>query len=147
MTSHASNAAAGALFVLIGLFFGGHAYSGLAIGTALNMGPGYFPLVLAAILIVLGLAIAASGLRVPAGTMGAIPWRGATLILLSPIVFGATISRLGLVPALTLTLLLAAFAGREISPLRAVLITAGLVVFCILVFHVGLGSPMRLIAL
>ena len=46
---------AGAFFVFVGLVYGSIAWFGLPIGVALNMGPGYFPIVLSGMLIVLGL--------------------------------------------------------------------------------------------
>ena len=41
------------MFILFGLFFGVQSL-GMEIGTAFRMGPGYFPLVLAGVLILLG---------------------------------------------------------------------------------------------
>ena len=48
-----TDAAAGVLFILFGLFFGIQSL-GLDLGTAFRMGPGYFPLVLAVVLVIFG---------------------------------------------------------------------------------------------
>ena len=53
LTFDRTNALCGALFIATGLFFLVQSL-GLEIGTAFRMGPGYFPLVLAIVLIVLG---------------------------------------------------------------------------------------------
>ena len=47
---------AGLIFIGFGLAFG-YATLGYQIGTALRMGPGYFPLVLAGIMVLLGVVI------------------------------------------------------------------------------------------
>ena len=57
-----TDALAGLLFIAFGLLFGVQAL-GLELGTAFRMGPGYFPLVLSGILILLGLAIVASAIH------------------------------------------------------------------------------------
>ena len=51
-----TDAAAGILFILFALFFGLQSL-GLELGTAFRMGPGYFPLVLSAVLLGFGLLI------------------------------------------------------------------------------------------
>ena len=135
---------AGLLFIAIGLFFGLHAYFGLSIGTGLRMGPGYFPIILSAAMVFLGAVIAAQSIGKATPTFGAVPWRGGTLILICPLIFGALVQGLGLVPALAITVFIASFASVRMTLPLAVVLTIGLVGFCVLVFHYGLGSPIRL---
>ena len=66
------------------------------------------------------------------------------MILAAPVVFGLTVRGLGLVPALALVVLISAFASRRMSLWLAVALTVGLTVFCVLVFSLGLGLPLRL---
>lgn len=136
--------AAGLFFIAIGLFFGLSAWFGLQIGTAFKMGPGYFPIMLSIAMVILGALIAFQSLGKATPNIGTVPWRGALLILLCPIAFGATLHGLGLVPALALAVFTASFASQRMSLLLAVALTVGLVAFCVLVFHYGLGSPIRL---
>ena len=76
------------------------------------MGPGYFPLVLAVVLILLGADHRSSRrLRVEGEPVGPIAWRGMVFILPAPIFFGLTVRGLGFVPSLFLTALIAAFAS------------------------------------
>ena len=137
---------AGAIFIAIGLafFVGG---LGLERGTAFRMGPGYFPLVLAGLMILIGAAITVQGLREEALaiTMHAVPWRGLVLILIAPILFGFTVRGLGLLPAIALVALVSSFASRRMGLVMAAAITVLLTAFCVLVFNVGLGLPIRLI--
>jgi len=135
---------AGFFFLAIGLFFGLTAYLDLPIGSSLRMGPGYFPIMLSIAMVVLGGAIAAKSLGKATPSLGTLPWRGAALILICPVIFGALVQGLGLVPALAIAISIASFASVRMTPLLAIALTIGLVIFCVLVFHYGLGSPIRL---
>jgi hypothetical protein len=134
---------AGVIFIALGLLFGVGA-THLELGSALRMGPGYFPLILAGLLIALGLAIVVNGLGHSAPDRLTVPWRGLVLILAAPVVFGLTVQGLGLAPALALVALLSAFASRRMSVALAVALSLCLTVFCVLVFSLGLGLPLRL---
>jgi hypothetical protein len=65
---------------------------------------------------------------------GSVPWGRAALILAAIIFFGATIGGLGVVPALLVTVFLAALAGHGTSWRTAALISVGLTALCVLVF-------------
>ena len=138
-----ANGACGALFVAFGAFFALQSL-GLDIGTTFRMGPGYFPLVLAGILILLGLVILFQATRVAGEPLGAIAWRGALFILPAPIFFGLTARGLGFVPALFFTCLIAAFASHKMKTLAALLLAAVVTLFSVVVFSYGLGLPFRL---
>ncbi len=129
---------AGGIFVLIGGAFvvGSLSYE---LGTPLRMGPGYFPLLVGAILGGLGLAIVLKGLVVgeviPFGT---IPWRAVAFIVLALLFFGFTVRRLGFVPTSAVTALLTTMASSRVRPLVAVAVAAGLTVASTLIFVVAL---------
>ena len=144
MTINSKDAVAGVLFILLGVGFGVNAYLTLPLGTNVRMGPGYFPLLLSVLLAILGATILVRALRIPDESWGDIPWRGLFFVLLGPIAFGSTIQGLGLVPALTLVVLLTSFASQRMSVLLAIPVTVGLVLFCVAVFSWGLGSPIQL---
>ena len=57
MTINTKDASAGALFIVLGVGFGLNAYLSLDLGTTMRMGPGYFPLLLSGLLVILGVAI------------------------------------------------------------------------------------------
>ena len=100
---------AGGLFILAGLFFAIQSL-GLELGTSVRMGPGYFPLVLSGILILLGVVVILRSTLADNGPMGAIAWRGMAFILPAPVFFGLTVRGLGFVPSLFLTALIASGA-------------------------------------
>jgi hypothetical protein len=134
--------AAGILFVMFGAGFGITAL-GLDLGSTLRMGPGYFPMVLSVLLVLLGLAICASAFRSVHIAVEPYAWRGMVFILGAPVFFGLTVRGLGFVPSIFLTTLLAALAGLKLRPLHAVLLAICVTLFCTLVFSVALGLPFR----
>jgi hypothetical protein len=138
-----TDALAGLVFVLFGLFFGVQAL-GLEIGTAFRMGPGYFPLVLSAILILLGLFIIASAIHDRGSDgIGTLAWRGVLFILPAPIFFGLTVRGLGFVPAIFVTTLIAALASFKMRLHWALVLAASVTLFATVVFSYGLGLPFR----
>jgi hypothetical protein len=129
---------AGGIFVLVGGAFVVGALS-YELGTPLRMGPGYFPLVVGAIVAVLGLAIVLKGLI--AGevlSFGVVPWRAVAVIVLALLFFGFFVRRLGFVPTTAVTALLTTLASPRVRPLPAVAVAAGLTVASTLIFVVGL---------
>lgn len=129
---------AGAVFVAFGVAFAGMALT-YELGTALNMGPGYFPLMLGGLLVALGLGTVAKGFIAPEeGAIGSVPWKAAALIVAAVLFFGLTVRGLGLIPTLFVTVVLAALASQRSGPVRAVVIAIGLTVVSVLIFVVGL---------
>jgi hypothetical protein len=136
---------AGATFVAFGLAFA-VASAGYEVGTALRMGPGYFPLVLGGVLVLLGITIIVTGF-VAGGDedLGPVPWRSAVLLVAAVAFFGMTVRGLGLVPALLVTTLLAALAGHRTGVVAAVVIAGGLTALCVLIFVMALQLPLPLV--
>jgi putative tricarboxylic transport membrane protein len=141
MRPNTHNLLAGALFVAIGGWFAASALVNLPVGTAQQMGPGYFPLALASLLVVLGVAIAAQGFGRPTVALNDIPWRGVVLILAAPILFALFIERLGIAPTVFLVVGLTCFASRRMTVARALAIAAVLTLLCLVIFKLGLGIP------
>ncbi len=129
---------AGLAFIAFGVAFAVTAAT-YEVGSALRMGPGYFPLILGALLFLFGGLIIAKGLvAAEPEAMGEIPWRAIVLLLGAVLVFGLTVRGLGLVPAIFITALMSAFASRRTTVIAALLIAGGLTVLCVLVFVVAL---------
>jgi hypothetical protein len=113
----------GLLFIALGLTFAWGA-SKYTIGSAARMGPGYFPLLLGALLTVLGGAIMFKALvfeTEDGGRIGPWAWRPAGFIVLANLAFGVLIGGLsalglppmGLVLAIFVLTITAAKAGTE----------------------------------
>jgi hypothetical protein len=138
-----TDAAAGILFILFGLFFGIQSI-GLELGTAFRMGPGYFPLVLSCVLVGFGLLVLLNALKTAGnGDMGTLAWRGMLFILPAPVFFGLTVRGLGFVPAIFLTTLIAGLASLKMRLHWALLLAVAVTVFSTLVFSYALGLPFR----
>lgn len=135
---------AGLLFVILAAVFGFQSLD-LPMGTSVRMGSGYFPVLLSGLLGFLGVLVTVRGLRDQAAMPSGFPWRGLTFVLLAVCAFAAGIDRLGFLPAVALSVFLAAMASKHSRPVNALLITTILVAFCWLVFIVGLGLPFGLI--
>jgi Tripartite tricarboxylate transporter TctB family len=143
----ATDILAGLIFVAFGLAFATTSLS-YEIGTPLRMGPGYFPLALGGILVLLGLLIAGKGFVSSSGAeerLGSVPWRALVLIVVALLFFGLTVRGLGLVLATAVTALLTALASHRTGILAAVAIAAGLTVLCVLIFVLALQLRLPLV--
>ena len=132
------------MFVVIGLGFALGAMT-YGIGSANQMGPGSFPLVLGLSLAGLGAFIAARGLADgEEGPIGTVPWRAVALLVGAVIVFGLTVRSLGLAPATFLAAFMSALASRRTTLPIAVVIAVGLTVVSVLVFVFALSLRLPL---
>lgn len=135
---------AGLIFTAAGLGFGVMA-RGYEFGTTLRMGPGYFPTILAILLVILGLAT-----TVRAFVINGPPVQGlalkAILLVLGPIVlFGFILRGAGLASALLILVMVSAYASSRFRWPIAVALSVGLSAFALLVFVMGLGLPIPVI--
>jgi putative tricarboxylic transport membrane protein len=111
-------------------------------GTALRMGPGYFPMVLGALLTLIGVIALARSLVQPAAPIGRFALKGLLLVLGSTLVFGLVVRRAGLAIALPVLVMTSAWASAHFRWGPSIALAAGLTVFCVLVFLRGLGVPL-----
>jgi len=144
MNANTKDVSAGLLFIAIAALFALGTQE-LDFGAARKLGPGAFPLLLAGALGLLGLVIVVQAFRNPATHQMVIPWRGILLIVVAPVVFGLTVRGLGLVASIALVVAISAFASQRMSARLAVMLTVGLTLFCVLVFRIGLGLPLKLV--
>jgi len=115
-------------------------------GTVLRMGPGFFPRVLGAILVLFGLHVMVRGLR-GGGERIAGGWSPRALVLLplSMVLFGLLVERAGFVPALAALVFGSAAAGREFKLVEVLLLTVALTALSVAVFVWALGLPYPLL--
>lgn len=120
--------------------------SGYEFGRPRQMGPGFFPVALALLMILLGLGIAIEGwLRKghdgePAehvNIRGLLAASGAILA------FGLLIERVGLIPAIFAAVLIGTLAETNIRIASTLALAAGLSLFATVVFIHGLALPLR----
>jgi hypothetical protein len=130
-----------------GFAAGGVFMEGYPVGSAAEMGPGYFPLILGIILIVMGLVVAVKGCK----RYDPINWTGdfRPLVLLPVVVvaFGFLIDKIGLIIPLVLVVLGSSFSFRKVRRLETLILTVGIVVMVVAIFVWGLTMPLPLLKL
>lgn len=115
-------------------------------GTALRMGPGYFPIVLGVLLILFGLYFLGAGLMHNEKIEGAWPLRALVIVPLSLVLFGLLVESTGFVPAMMVLVFGSALASTEFRLVEVLLFSVFLTALCVAVFIWGLGLPYPLIA-
>lgn len=114
-------------------------------GSTLRMGPGYFPIVLGALLIAFGLYVMVRGLRIPEKIEGGWSVRALVLVPLTMVLFGILMDLLGFIPALVALVFGSAAASKEFKFVEVLLLTVLLVALSVAMFVWGLGLPYPLI--
>jgi hypothetical protein len=135
--------ASGVVIAAIGLFIALYAGAHYDMGSLRRMGPGFFPVVLGAVLAVLGVIIARAGWR-RAAEPGPIAWKDALAVLGAIVVFGAGLERLGLVPVTLLSVLLGSCAAPDRRIGWRVVLALVVTALSVLVFHFGLKMTVPL---
>jgi len=115
-------------------------------GTALRMGPGYFPIVLSGILILMGVYCLVQGLLKPEPLIGS-NWsiRAFIILPIAMVTFGVLMEHGGFIPALIVLVFVSAAAGKEFKFLEVLLLAVGLTIGSWALFIWGLGLPYPLI--
>lgn len=132
---------AGVMFTTLGAAFAGIAFS-YKIGTAARMGPGFFPVVLGGILIILGVVILLGALKGrQAEGVSKFHWGPIFWVLGSIVMFGVLLKILGMLLAGFLQVFIASYGGPEFKVRTTIVLGLCLVIFCALVFVVGLKLP------
>ena len=114
-------------------------------GSALRMGPGYFPSVLGGTMVAFGIAVMLKGVKNNEKIQGNWSIRALLVLPLATVVFGVMMEHAGFIPAMLVLIPFSAAAGREFKWLEIVLLTIGLTVLCTAGFIYGLGLPYPLI--
>jgi Tripartite tricarboxylate transporter TctB family len=136
------NLLSGLFFTIMGVGFGVYARN-YQMGTASQMGPGYFPLVLGGLLAVMGLVITLQSLSLRQDEEKIEPlFFKPMLLVLGPVVlFGVMLMPAGLVLSSIVLIVLTSLASPEFNLKYVVPTALVLIVGCYLVFVYGLGLP------
>ena len=118
---------------------------GYRFGSALRMGPGFFPTILSVTLIVFGICITAVGLRSGEKIQGSLSLRALIMLPLSLVLFGILMELAGFIPALVALVFVSAASGREFKIVEVLLLTVVMTGASAALFIWGLGLPYPLI--
>jgi hypothetical protein len=118
---------------------------GYPFGSTMRMGPGYFPSVLGAILVMFGIYVLIIGLRAAETITVRCSTRALIVLPLSLVAFGVLMTHAGFIPAMALLVFGSAFAGRGFKLVEVLLLTVMLTGLSVAIFIWGLGLPYPLI--
>jgi hypothetical protein len=135
---------AGLMFLGVGLFFAIWAVTNYQMGSAVRMGPAYFPAVLGGLTALLGLMILAGSLVLEGPKLPTFNLRPLVMILVANIAYGYLMKPLGLVAATAVLVFIAALGGHEFKWKEVTILYVVLIVFSVLVFVKGLTLPFPL---
>lgn len=115
------------------------------LGTALRMGPAYFPTVLGVLLSLIGTISLIRSFLQPGEPVEGLALKPMILISIGVFLFGFLARAAGLVVVIPILVLTTAYASIHFRWGRSVLLAIGMTVFCVLVFIKGLGIPLPLL--
>jgi len=114
-------------------------------GTAVKMGPAYFPTLLSLLLMVIGIISVLRSFLKSGSPIGVVAWKGLVLIVASTLLFGMIVRGAGLLLALPLLVIVSASASARFSWKTSLAEAVGITVFCIVIFLKGLGVPLPIL--
>jgi len=132
---------AGAMFIAFGVFFVAWSFSKYQMGSAVRMGPGYFPAVLGGLLAVLGLIVLLKALAIDGPRVAPFFFKPLLLVAGSVVAYGYLIKPGGLAVATIAAVFIGALAGHEFKWKEVLVVALVLVVFSWLVFVRALTLP------
>jgi len=135
---------AGLMFIGFGLFAVVWSLTHYQMGTAVRMGPAYFPAMLGGLLVVLGLVILAGSLAMQGDPVPRLFFRPVFMISLGLVLYGYLMKPLGLVGATAALVYVGALGGHEYRWKEVTILYVILILFSWLVFVKGLSLPFPL---
>jgi hypothetical protein len=135
---------AGVMFVGVGLFFTVWAIFNYQMGTAVRMGPAYFPTVLGGLLAVLGAIVLLGSFAIEGPPVPKMSLRPLIMISVACVIYGYVMKPLGLVLATAALVFISAYGGHEFKWKEVAVLYVVLIVFSVLVFVKGLTLPFPL---
>jgi hypothetical protein len=111
-------------------------------GTAISMGPGYFPKVLSGLLILIGAASLIRSFFVQGEPLEGFPFAKIMYVTISIIAFALLVEGAGLAIAVIVLFAISAAASKFFNWKFTIGISLGAAIFCSLVFVKGLGIPL-----
>jgi hypothetical protein len=134
----------GLMFIGFGLFAMVWALTHYQMGTAVRMGPAYFPTVLGGLLAVLGLIVLLGAFAMEGPKVPTIHFRPLVMITIGCLLYGYLMKPAGLVLATVALVVVGALGGHEFRWKEVAILSVVLVIFSVLVFVKGLGLPFPL---
>ena len=132
---------AGLMFIGFGLFFVLVASMNYQMGSAVRMGPAYFPVVLGGLLIFLGILVLIDAVVEEGPNVSKFHFRPLLFIAVSSLAFAYLLKPLGLALASVALVFISAYGGHEFKWKEVTILFVILILFSVLVFVKGLTLP------
>jgi hypothetical protein len=131
----------GVLYLLVG---GSALYLGqeYPMGTAVRMGPGYFPTILGYLLVLIGGAALLRSFFQEGNPLNGFAVKKIIIITVSILAFGLLVEGAGLAIAVVAVVMISASGSRYFDWKKSLAVALGAALFCSLVFVKGLGVPL-----
>jgi putative tricarboxylic transport membrane protein len=113
-------------------------------GSAMRMGPGYFPTLIGGALVVIGVVISALSFRSVGEGIGRFPWRAMIAMTVAFAFFAWGIDNIGFIPSLAILIVLSALSTRASRWIEIAIETVVMIAGCWAVFIYGLELPFPL---
>lgn len=113
-------------------------------GSAMRMGPGYFPTMIGGLLIATGAIISAISFKVDGVGIGKVPWRAMVLMSVAFVLFGWGMEHIGFLPSLALLIVVSTFSTPHFRWKELAIETVVLMAGSWAVFIYGLELPYTL---
>jgi hypothetical protein len=132
---------AGLMFIVVGLFFLVWAVTYYQMGTAVRMGPAYFPALLGGLMAALGFIVLLGSFAISGPPIPKFQFRPLILISAACVVYGYLMKPAGLLVATAALVFISAYGGHEFKWKEVSILYLVLVIFSVLVFVKGLTLP------
>ena len=144
LTSNAKDFWTGAIYVAVG---GAALYLSrdYGMGSAVKMGPAYFPSVLSSLLVIIGVVSLVRSFLKRGTPVGTLAVKGLALVAIGTLLFGFTVRGAGTAIALPMLIIISALASTRFRWHYTLALAAGVTLFCVLIFQVGLGVPLPIL--
>jgi len=113
-------------------------------GSAMRMGPGYFPTWIGAIMILLGAIISGLSFRIVGEKVSKFAWKPMVLLSIAFSTFAWGIDNIGFIPSLLVMIFVSALAGKEFNLKEVSVLAFILIVGSWALFIKGLELPFPL---
>ena len=134
----------GLIFVISGLFISIYGYQNYQMGSALRMGPAYFPVWLGGLTASLGAIVFFRSFILKGAKVGKFPLRPMFFIIGACVLYGYILKPVGLVLATMILTALSAFGGHEFKAKEVAILSVVMVIFSVVIFVWGLKLPFPL---
>lgn len=134
----------GLIFLGSGLFIGLYAYTHYQMGSALRMGPGYFPVWLGSLTFLLGTVIFGRSFVLKGPQIPKFHWRPIGFILAACVLYGYILKPAGFIPATMALVFVSAFGGHEFKWKEVSFLAIFMAILGVIIFIWGLKLPFPL---